>query len=243
MSNFQKNSKDYGEPDITYQLAGCAGSWAGSWGRFFWSFFKLSEMRMRQVIKHRDIRLLKMIRRTDPVIRTWCCKINGFAEILKIYFKETAENLTFCGSLPKFSHFILSLMPKSSYSSYTLLLAMMKEKPLRGIPLGGSVFIETLWGLVSWESRLAVSTCRLHCWYSQTGLTRYPCLPRSSGGSGWNVMTTRPPPYTSGCSSPPLSSSHSRWMVTATYLDVLRRWTAHRCTSHFRTLCSYRTNA
>ena len=24
MSNFQKNSKDYGEPDITYQLAGCA---------------------------------------------------------------------------------------------------------------------------------------------------------------------------------------------------------------------------
>ena len=23
MSNFQKNSKDYGEPDITYQLAGC----------------------------------------------------------------------------------------------------------------------------------------------------------------------------------------------------------------------------
>ena len=22
MSNFQKNSKDYGEPDITYQLAG-----------------------------------------------------------------------------------------------------------------------------------------------------------------------------------------------------------------------------
>ena len=70
MSNFQKNSKDYGEPDITYQLAGCAGSWAGSWGRFFWSFFKLSEMRMRQVIKHRDIRLLKMIRRTDPVIPT-----------------------------------------------------------------------------------------------------------------------------------------------------------------------------
>ena len=55
MSNFQKNSKDYGEPDITYQLA---------------SFFKLSEMRMRQVIKHRDIRLLKMIRRTDPVIPT-----------------------------------------------------------------------------------------------------------------------------------------------------------------------------
>ena len=24
MSNFQKNSKDYGEPDITYQLAGAA---------------------------------------------------------------------------------------------------------------------------------------------------------------------------------------------------------------------------
>ena len=24
MSNFQKNSKDYGEPDITYQLAGSA---------------------------------------------------------------------------------------------------------------------------------------------------------------------------------------------------------------------------
>jgi hypothetical protein len=23
MSNFQKNSKDYGEPNITYQLAGC----------------------------------------------------------------------------------------------------------------------------------------------------------------------------------------------------------------------------
>jgi len=23
MSNFPKNSKDYGEPDITYQLAGC----------------------------------------------------------------------------------------------------------------------------------------------------------------------------------------------------------------------------
>ena len=40
----------------------------GSWGRFFWSFFKLSEMRMRQVIKHRNIRLLKMNRRTDPVI-------------------------------------------------------------------------------------------------------------------------------------------------------------------------------
>ena len=37
----------------------------GSWGRFFWSFFKLSEMRMRQVIKHREIKLLKMIRRTD----------------------------------------------------------------------------------------------------------------------------------------------------------------------------------
>ncbi len=40
----------------------------GSWGRFFWSFFKLNEMQMRQVIKHRDIRLLNMIRRTDPVI-------------------------------------------------------------------------------------------------------------------------------------------------------------------------------
>ena len=41
---------------------------SGSWGRFFWLFFKLSEMRMRQVIKHREIKLLKMTRRTDPVI-------------------------------------------------------------------------------------------------------------------------------------------------------------------------------
>ena len=29
MSNFQKNNKDYGEPDITYQQR------QGSWGRFF----------------------------------------------------------------------------------------------------------------------------------------------------------------------------------------------------------------
>ena len=39
-----------------------------SWCRFFCLFFKLSEMRMKQVIKHRDTRPLKMIRRTVPVI-------------------------------------------------------------------------------------------------------------------------------------------------------------------------------
>jgi hypothetical protein len=44
-------------------------------------------------------------------------------------------------------------MPKFSYSSYTLLLAMMKEKPLRGNPLGGFCFIETLLGLALLGSR------------------------------------------------------------------------------------------
>ena len=53
-------------------------------------------MRMRQVIKHRDIRLLNMIRRTDPVIllatmptrsgMVWAMKVSIFSTFCSIVF-------------------------------------------------------------------------------------------------------------------------------------------------------------
>ena len=49
---------------------------------------------MRQVIKHRDIRLLKMIRRTDPVIRQGILK----------YFDERNGSDNFSKKLLKMIH-------------------------------------------------------------------------------------------------------------------------------------------